>query len=119
MDSIEPLALDRKLRAVARAWRAWRRRLELGEGLDDDPFAAGEDATRLVAFDAVRELPDDDPLRGPLLAWIHRLMEQRIDRAALCALTNARRLEHHVVVPSKKFNTSRVAQTWLLCAEGP
>jgi hypothetical protein len=36
-------------------------------------------------------------LRRPLLRWVYRLMEQRINRAVLCAIASERSVERHVI----------------------
>jgi hypothetical protein len=97
MEVSDPLALDRKLRRTATAWRRWRRRLARGEGLDEDPFEGAREATGRVGFDAVRSMHEQDPLRLPLLRWVYRLMEQRIDRSALCSVASEWSLEQHVL----------------------
>ncbi len=97
LDPLDPLAVDRAIARAARAWRAWRRRLRQGHGVDEDPFALDRAVTGRTAYEAVARLPEWDPLRQPLQRWIHRLLEQRVDRDALLLCEFARRGELHVV----------------------
>lgn len=97
LDPLDPLALDRELLRIATRWQSFRRALRAGTGLDRDPFAGSREIAGRAAYDTVRALPASDPLREPLLAWIHRLMEQRINQAALSAATNALAIEPRVV----------------------
>jgi hypothetical protein len=106
LESLDPLRLDRELAQVAGRVRKWRRRLRKGDGLDDDPFAAGRLVTSKRAFVAVRELPDYDPLRASLLAWVYRLAEQRIDQPALVAVTVAAKRTEHVVTEPERVKVS-------------
>ncbi|MEB2312631.1 MAG: hypothetical protein OZ921_11025 [Sorangiineae bacterium] len=97
LDPLDPLAVDRELARAARAWRAWRRRLRHGAGLDEDPFEPHRAVAGRSAFLAVRGLPSAEPLATPLARWIHRLLEQRVNRGALALAEHARRVELHVV----------------------
>ncbi len=81
----EPLKLSRTLGEVAPKVLAWRRGLTQLRGFERDPFAADRWATGHSCFQQVGELPDDDPLREPLLRWIFALAEERINREALLA----------------------------------
>jgi hypothetical protein len=93
----DPVTLDREIGRLARAWADWRRQLACGEGLDRDPFLDARELTGRSTFEALAELPDSDPLRRPLRRWVFRLMEQRIDRGALCAVASERYVERHVI----------------------
>lgn len=91
----DPFSLDRELRAGAEAWRRWRRALRRGAG-ESSPFG---DSTRFgkTLYDAVRELPEEFPLRAGLLRWIYRLAEQRIDGPWLAREAALLRVERHPV----------------------
>jgi hypothetical protein len=102
LESLDPLRLDREIANVAGNVRRWRRRLRTGGGLDDDPFYGARIVTGQRAFDAVRALPDYDPLRPALLAWIYRLAEQRIDAGALLGVAVATRHTEHVVADPER-----------------
>jgi hypothetical protein len=96
-DLRDPIGLDRELARVARAWAGWRRQLAMGEGLDQDPFVGARELTGRATFTALSELDPTDPLRAPLMRWVYRLMEQRIDAAVLCAIASERSVERHVI----------------------
>ena len=106
LESLDPLRLDRELASVAGAVRRWRRRLDGGAGLDDDPFYGARLVTGKRAFGAVRDLPEYDPLRPALLAWVYRLAEQRIDAGALIAVTVEMRHTEHVVTNPERVKLS-------------
>ncbi len=102
---LDPLALDRDIRRAAGRWRRWRRDLraiargtasstleELG-----NPLALSRDVTGQTAFGEISERPDGDPLRQPLLRWVYRLAEQRINAAAILADCEARYAVQHAV----------------------
>lgn len=97
MDDLDPFDLDRRLARAATRWRRWRRRLDQGLGLDEDPFEPDGTLAGRTTFHALGELPDVDPLKRPLQRWVYRLAEQRIDREALVAVEAARRYELHPV----------------------
>ncbi|HEX4337195.1 MAG TPA: hypothetical protein VH062_14855 [Polyangiaceae bacterium] len=106
LESLDPLRLDRELAQVAASVRRWRRRLRSGGGLDDDPFLGARLVTGRRAFEAVRALPDYDPLRPALLAWIYRLAEQRIDAGAILAVTVAAQHTEHIVNDPERVKLS-------------
>jgi hypothetical protein len=97
LENLDPLKLDREIAALADAVQRWRRRLDRGEGQDEDPFWAGRWIAGRTAFQVVRDLPEADPLRKPLLAWVYRLAEQRIDRVAIARVASERYRTEHVV----------------------
>jgi len=97
LESLDPLRLDREIARVAGAVRRFRRRLESGGGLDEDPFYGTGVVAGRRAFLAVRELPEYDPLKAALLGWIYRLAEQRIDAGAIKAVALEARHTEHVV----------------------
>jgi hypothetical protein len=119
VDTLDPLVLDRELCRVAHDWRRWRRELARGEGLERDPFEGTGDATRRVTFDAIGERPESDPLKRPLRAWVYRLMEQRINRGALCAVANERAVEQHVVDAPMHERLTLAEMLERALAEGP
>jgi hypothetical protein len=102
LESLDPLRLDRELARAAEAVHRWRRRLRSGGGLDDDPFYGVRLVTGRRAFEAVRGLPDYDPLRPALLAWIYRLAEQRIDAGAILGVTVAAQHTAHLVTEPER-----------------
>lgn len=100
MTRFDPLSLNREVRSAAQEWRNWRRRLKAAEGLDQDPLGQhywtdGEERCRLAGrqtFLRVAELAAKDPLQKPLLRWVYRLAEQRINRDLLVHLTTLERM---------------------------
>lgn len=106
LESLDPLRLDREIARLAAAVRRWRRRLCSGGGLDDDPFIGGRIIASRSAFRAVSELSETDPLRAPLLGWVYRLAEQRIDGNALIAVAVAAKHTEHVVSEPERVKTS-------------
>lgn len=97
LEYLDPMRLDREIARAAHTVRRWRRRLRAGEGLGMDPFQGLRVVTSRRAFGAVREMPEYDPLRPALLAWIYRLTEQRVNAGALMAVVVAERHTEHVV----------------------
>lgn len=102
LENLDPLKLDREISAMADAVRRWRRRLRRGEGLADDPFWLGRWIAGRTALQVVRDLPPADPLRTPLLGWVYRLAEQRIDRAAIAQVASERQCIEHVVTEPER-----------------
>lgn len=94
---LHPLNLDRELARAASAWRQWRRRVQRGGGLGEDPFARTRSAVGATAFQAASELPETDPLRGPLQRWIYRLAEQRINLAVLTSIRTEYAVRQHPI----------------------
>lgn len=73
---LEPLRLSRELEAVSAAIdRTLAHSRE--EALAGDPFA-GRLFPGKVHYDAVRGMPEADPLRASLLLWIHELLRARV-----------------------------------------
>jgi hypothetical protein len=97
LEDPDPLKLNKEVERAATALRGWKRRLRDGAGTDEDPFWS----TRLIAgrsaFQAVESLPEADPIREHLRAWVYRLAEARINRAALVNVVNERHATLHVV----------------------
>jgi hypothetical protein len=106
LEYLDPMRLDREIARAAPAVKRWRRRLRAGEGLDTDPFQGLRIVASRRAFGAVRELPEYDPLRPALLAWIYRLTEQRVNGGALVATTVAERHTEHVVNEPERVKLS-------------
>ncbi|HVW25367.1 MAG TPA: hypothetical protein VHC69_08350 [Polyangiaceae bacterium] len=119
LESIDPLRLDREIARAAAAVRRWRRRLRSGGGLDDDPFVGARVVASRRAFGAVRELPDYDPLRAPLTAWIYRLTEQRVNAAALVGIAVAERHTEHVVNEPERAKLSLASMLERALSEPP
>ncbi len=86
MFEFDPIALDRSLRAAAEETHEWRQRLREQASLQDDPFERFRADLGRSRFLEVSQLPQDDPLRRPLMRWIWDLMEQRINRVGLTQL---------------------------------
>jgi hypothetical protein len=90
-----PLEVDRMLRRAHQAWLASKLRRHVpGEEGDEHPLAMHRSVTGLPLFRHIGSLPEADPLRTPLRRWVYRLAEQRINQAALAALTLERQREH-------------------------
>ncbi len=77
------IELDRKLGRAFSQWRGWRARWREAADPDDDPLAIFRAITGQTLFRELAELPDHDPLRGPLRRWVYRLSEQRINHDLL------------------------------------
>ncbi len=92
MNELDLLQLDHDIARAARAEVRWRRTLR------DDANGAAEEAwyepvryvTTRATFAAAAELPADDVLREPLLAWIERLAVTRIAARPLIHAAAAR-----------------------------
>ncbi len=102
---LHPVEIDRQLSRAHRAWlshklSAWQPDEDQRE---EHPLGPHRSITGFEAFRYVGELPEADPLRGPLRRWIYRLSEQRINQPALAALARERHLEHrHPDVPGRQ-----------------
>jgi len=92
MSELDLLKLDRDVARSARAERAWWRtlRLDASRAADDAWYEPFRHVTTRTTFQEVASLPSGDPLREPLLAWIHRLSLTRIAQAPIVALAKAR-----------------------------
>ncbi len=91
----DPLLIDRKVARTAAQWRRWRSdRATVHEGAN--PFAF-DDVSRQAIFDEVGELPQSDPLRAPLRAWLALLVEERVNLAAAVAAGSERYETTHEV----------------------
>jgi hypothetical protein len=97
LENPDPLRLDREIARAAEALRAHRRSLACGEGWDDDPFVTTRLVTGSTTFMAVQAMPDLDPLKVPLLRWVYRLADQRINRVALVRVAAESGVTEHVV----------------------
>jgi len=85
LDELDLMLIDRRLRRVAEAWVRSRRALRRAPERAADPFAFHEIVSR-VGYERVRDLPEHDPLRQPVLRWLYRL----VDDKACAPLTQAR-----------------------------
>ncbi len=95
MRFFEPLSVDRELRQTAERWEHWRRALAVGQGFERSPF--GSERMGKTLFDAMRDLPEYDPLRGELLRWVLRLAEQRINGPWLVREAELEHVSEHPV----------------------
>ncbi len=124
MAFLDPFRLDRELRDAAVRVRRWRRALAEGRRLQDDPFL-GREFPGKTTFDQVRELREDDPLRKPLLRWIHRLTDERIavpwttrecflERGEPCVVREPRegRYPRRAMIQGVLEGTSAEARAW-------
>lgn len=93
MSQLDPLRLDRELRAAADAWRSWRRALRQSPETAQatNPFVFHRRITGKDCFEELGELSDSDPLREPLRRWVYRLAEQRINQHVIGELYRVRR----------------------------
>lgn len=89
-EQLDPLHLDRAVSHVTRSWVRARRKLRSGS-FDVDPFDAAPWAASKTAFEAVTALPEHDALKEPLLGWVFRLLEERVNWPARVAWERARR----------------------------
>lgn len=92
-----PLEMDRELSRAFAAWQGFRRRLVADPRLDDAPLELHRAVSSRSAFLQLAELPEADPLREPLRRWVYRLLEQRVNHAAIVEEERARRVERHAV----------------------
>jgi hypothetical protein len=96
VDEIDLVRLDRAVGRAVIDWVKWNRRLRRGAALDHDPFALHPFVSR-VGFEAVRDRPEHDPLRLPLLRWLFRLVDDKAALAARVALARARSVDEHLL----------------------
>ncbi len=89
--ALNPIELSRTLATLAQAWQSWRRALRRGELSPLFAFELHRRAIGRNTYHEVQALHPEDPLRAPLLAWVYRLAEQRINQGALLAREAARR----------------------------
>lgn len=94
MDELDLVRLDRQVARAVVDWARWRRRLRRGAFLEHDPFGLHAFVSR-VGFERVRELPEQDPLRAPMLRWLFRLVDDKANRAGLVELARARAVDLH------------------------
>ncbi|MBI3204254.1 MAG: hypothetical protein HYZ29_22140 [Myxococcales bacterium] len=94
MDELDLVLLDRQISRAVVDWVRWQRRLRRGAALDHDPFVAHPFITRL-GFERVRDRPEHDPLRGPMLRWLYRLVDDKANLPWLVALARARAVDTH------------------------
>jgi hypothetical protein len=92
MSELDPLTLDRDVARAARAERAWWRtlRVDASRAAAEVWYEPFRHVTTRTTFQEVAALPAGDPLRDPLLAWIHRLSLTRIAQMPTVALARAR-----------------------------
>src|SRR5262245_19091078 len=97
MDELDPQKLDRDVARAARAERAWWRSLRADAELAATAawYEPVRHVTTRATFAAVSERGASDPLREPLLRWIHRLALTRI---AARPLVEAARLRQRASV---------------------
>ncbi|MBX3183195.1 MAG: hypothetical protein KIT72_04505 [Polyangiaceae bacterium] len=93
--SLNPIELSRTLATLAHAWQGWRRALRRGELSPLFAFEIHRRAVGRQTYHEVQALHPEDPLRAPLLRWVYRLAEQRINQGALLAREAARRSALH------------------------
>jgi hypothetical protein len=90
-EQLDPLHFDRALLHVTQSWVRGRRRLRSGAEFDVAPFDLAPWVASRTAFDAVSALPAQDPLREPLLRWVFRLLEERVNWTARIEWERTRR----------------------------
>jgi len=80
MEELDLQKLDRDIARAAQAARAWRRTLRTDAELAADQpwFEPVRYATTRATFAAVSELASENPLREPLMRWVHSLALMRI-----------------------------------------
>jgi hypothetical protein len=94
VDELDLVQLDRRLARVVVDWARWRRRLRRGAALEYDPFAAHAFVSRM-GYERVRDRPESDPLRAPMLRFLYRLVDDKANRVGLTELARARSVEGH------------------------
>ncbi|MCA9632203.1 MAG: hypothetical protein KC766_31335 [Myxococcales bacterium] len=97
MEYLDPLKLDRTLRRTATEWVRWSRRLRDGQVAPLAAFELQRWALGKSCFGQLRELHEADPLRGPLLRWVYRLADARINQGALLEQTHELRVKRQRV----------------------
>lgn len=108
-DTLDPLTLDRALARTAGLWRTHTARLLRGEGVDENPFDLAPEVATKAVYEWVSALPDHDPLRIPLLRWVRRLLEQRVNLRARTAVCAARHLDT-IVIDDPEYGRYSAAQ---------
>lgn len=109
MRPLEPLSLSRELSELSRRVERQERALSRGQGLDRDPF--GSERMGKTLFDAVRALPESDPLRPELLRWVFALSEARIDLLWSVREAELEHVELHPVREPSEGSFSLAAMT--------
>jgi hypothetical protein len=92
MDELDLLKLDKDIARAAKAERKWLRALRAdAERVDADAwFEPFRYVTTRMTFQQLAELPDSDPFRLPMLAWVRRLALTRIAQAGIVQAARAR-----------------------------
>jgi hypothetical protein len=115
---IEPLELDRSLRAAANAWQAWRERLELGP-TEDSVLERFREVSGRAGFLDVSALHPAEPLREPLRRWVFRLTQERVNAEVAIGIAA---LRHEVLERSdlpEYVRRSRRELLWLALTDAP
>jgi hypothetical protein len=105
VEELDLVRLDQEIRSAARAWRRWRRRLRHGVLDDQGPFAPFPSVTR-ETFLAVRDRPEQDPLRLPLMRWLYRLLDDKANRVVLSRESAARAVVTHALDEPERVTLS-------------
>ncbi|HVU00608.1 MAG TPA: hypothetical protein VHE30_02615 [Polyangiaceae bacterium] len=106
LESLDPLRLDREIARAALGLRKQLRREGAGDLDAADPFLRSRLVAGRSAFRAVRELPESDPMRAPLAAWVYRLADHRINAGARARVEVEWRLVKHVAAEPERVETT-------------
>jgi hypothetical protein len=116
MSSFDPVVFSRALGRVADEVQRWQQRLRVEPSPDDSPFLFERDVANGTQFQLIaEELRSDDPLRAPLLRWVHFLLEQRVNRLWYTRVCQLRYAEQYAVQEPQRgrFTWNHVAQQLL------
>lgn len=106
MEFQDPFELNRRLLRVATSWRSWRRALRSGQL---SPLATFELERPCLGQSCFTRLSEDssgfNPLREPLMRWVYRLAEQRINQAVLLERERLLRL-NPIQFPQEKIEVN-------------
>ncbi len=94
----DPIQLSREIAQVAEDSFGWQLGLKDDAQDFDNPFEEARTLLSKTRFIELSEMPDADPMRRPLLRWVHKLLERRVNHAWL---TQAARLRYQQKYPVK------------------
>jgi hypothetical protein len=107
----DPLTLDRQIRHLADFDDQYQLKLRIDpESADPSgPFIDVPEITRRGAFTQLRELPEDLPLRWPMLRWAYRLAEARVNAPIQLAMARNWRCESVTLEMPQRTTTTRAS----------
>jgi hypothetical protein len=104
----DPLDWDRQIQTGHQLVERYRRALHVEPAAaEDGPFVGTPFVTTRAAFDRIRELPVELPLREPLLRWAFRMADARINAELERNLARAWRTEVLRIDRPRSMQTTR------------